>query len=177
MKHLFISIFLLTNIATASYSELAKLAGISTYKMSKIIHKLIKIETSTGKYDEINPYSGAYGRYQIMPQTAKRYAKKLSIPINKWKIEKNQDKIFQAMLKDNIVGLKKQKYKITLFALYGTHQQGLSGFFKITKNRKLTKYIERNMRKNLPKKYNNINRNILRIVWIMYWKKKLNKVM
>jgi soluble lytic murein transglycosylase-like protein len=94
-------VFLLsTNTIQASYDRLAKLAGISAYKMEKIIQKLVKVETSTGKYDVLNHRSGTYGRYQIMPSAAEWYAKKLAIPIDSWKTPKNQDKIFKAILKD-----------------------------------------------------------------------------
>jgi len=173
MIKILIIVSLFTSLTMASYDKLAKLAGISSYKMNKIVKKMIKVETLSGKYTVQNPRSGAYGRYQIMPQTAARYAKKLSISFESWKEPKNQDKIFKAIMKDNILGLKKNKYPISSFSLYGTHQQGVRGFLKIIHNKRLTKSIERNMRHNLPKKYEKVNVKVLRLVWMMYWKKKL----
>jgi hypothetical protein len=167
-------VFLLsTNTMQASYNSLAKLAGISAYKMNKIIQKLVKVETSTGKYDVVNHRSGAYGRYQIMPSTAEWYAKKLDIPFASWKAPKNQDKIFKAILQDNIASLKKHKYKITAFTIYAAHQQGFHGFYVISRNKVMSRDIENNIRANLPKKYAKIHKKLLRLVWILYWKKKL----
>jgi len=118
----------ISTTAHASCSKLAKAAGIQQNAFKKIVQKLIKIETTTGKYDAHNDSSGAYGRYQIMPNTAKYYAKKLHIPLNEWKKSYNQDKIFQAIMKDNISSLKRHGHKISAFTLYATHQQGAGGF-------------------------------------------------
>ena len=169
---LFILLFLFSSVE-ASYDKLARLAGISPYKMNKIVKQLVKVETSSGKYDVLNPRSGAYGKYQVMPKRAQWYAKKLSIPFITWKKPKNQDKLFKAILKDNIISLKKHRYGITAFSIYGAHQQGFYGFYNITKKRKISKSTERNIRANLPRKYQKINRRLLRLVWILYWKKRL----
>ena len=169
-------LLLCVNVTYASYADLAKLAGISVYKMNKIVSKIIKVETSTGRYDVCNTRSGAYGKYQIMPRTAVWYAKKLSIPLNEWKKPKNQDRMFRAILKDNIRNLRKNRYPITAFTIYGAHQQGFNGFVNITKKRHMSKYTERNMRHNLPSKYKNVNKRILRLVWILYWKRKIGRV-
>jgi len=159
--------------AQASCSKLAKAAGMQPTKLELIINKLVKIESTTGKYNVINHRSGAYGRYQIMPSTAKFYAKRLGIPQHLWKKPYNQDKIFNAIMKDNIKSLKRNGHKISAFSIYAIHQQGAHGFNTIMKNKPITKRIERNMRKNLPKKYNKTPKAHLRYVWIQYWKNRL----
>lgn len=159
--------------AQASCSKLAKVAGMSQNNLQHIVEKLVKIESTTGKYNVKNHRTGAYGRYQIMPSTAKFYAKKLKIPKNKWKIPYNQDKIFRAIMKDNIKSLRKRGYEISAFSLYATHQQGAGGFNAIMKNKKLTKRLEKSLRQNLPSKLRKVKKSKLRITWINYWKRKL----
>ena len=164
---------LVSTAGQASCSKLAKFAGMSQNNLEHIVEKLVKIETTSGKYNVKNPKSGAYGRYQIMPSTASFYAKKLKIPKNKWKKKYNQDKIFRAIMKDNIKSLKKRGYKVSAFSLYATHQQGAGGFNAIMKNKKLTKKLEKNLRQNLPSTLRKVKKSKLRVAWINYWKKKL----
>jgi hypothetical protein len=162
-----------TNIE-ASYSKLAKVANMHPKTLEHIVHKLVKIESTTGKYNVKNSNSGAYGRYQIMPSTAKFYAKKLDIPIYKWKKPHNQDKIFNAIMKDNILSLKRNGHKVSAFSLYATHQQGAGGFNSIMRNRALTKRMEKSLRQNLPDKLRKVRKSKLRATWINYWKRKLS---
>ncbi len=169
---IFITLFLTTTTAEASYAKLAKEAGLTHKTMKEIVKKVVKYESTTGNYRTKNRKSGAYGRYQIMPRTAVSYAKKLKIPKSKWKIPHNQDKIFKAILKDNIRSLKRNGIKVSAFSIYGTHQQGAGGFNAIVKNKKLTKSLERNLRHNLPKKLRLTQRSKLKKTWIRYWKKK-----
>lgn len=157
----------------ASYSKLASHAGVSHSAMKKIVKKLVVIESSTGNYYARNHRSGAYGRYQVMPNTAKFYAKKLKIPYSKWKKPHNQEKIFKAIMKDNIMSLKKNGHEVTAFSIYGSHQQGAGGFNAIIKNKNLSKNLERNLRQNLPKKLKYTSRKNLRNTWLRYWKKRL----
>jgi len=163
-----------TGTAEASYTKLAKNAGVSHKTMEKIVKKLVKIESTTGNYHAHNKKSGAYGRYQIIPKTAKAYAKKLHIPYSQWKKPHNQDRIFQAILNDNIKALKRSGIKISAFSIYGAHQQGAGGFNAIVKNKKLTKQLERNLRHNLPKKLRRVHRSKLKRTWMKYWKKKFS---
>ena len=156
----------------ASCSKLAKVAGMSQGTLEKIVNKLVKVETTTGKYNVKNPSSGAYGRYQIMPSTAAFYAKKLNIPKHLWKKSYNQDKIFRAIMKDNIKSLKRNGHKVSAFSLYATHQQGAGGFNAIMKNRNLSKLLEKNLRQNLPTHMRKVKKSQLRSTWIRYWKKK-----
>ncbi len=165
-------LFLSTTTAQAAYSKIAKHAGMDQAKFEKIVKKIVKVESVTGNYHAVNKKSGAYGRYQIMPQTAKLYTKSLGIPYNTWKLPANQDRIFQAILKDNIEALKSNGIKITAFTIYGAHQQGSGGFNVIMKNKKLTKNIERNIRSNLPPKLSRTDRSRLAMVWKNYWEKK-----
>ncbi len=157
----------------ASCSKLAKFAGMSQGNLEHIVDKLVVIESRTGKYDVKNNASGAYGKYQIMPSTAKYYAKKLDIPRHLWKKPYNQDKIFRAIMKANIKSLKKRGYKISAFSLYATHQQGAGGFNAIMKGKTLTKKLEKNLRQNLPSKLRKVKKSKLRVTWINYWKNKL----
>ncbi len=166
------TLFLTATSAEASYAKLAKDAGLSHKTMKEIVKKVVKAETTTGNYHTKNRNSGAYGRYQIMPKTAHSYAKKLKIPKSKWKIPHNQDKIFKAILRDNIRSLKRNGIKVSAFSIYGTHQQGAGGFNAIMKNKRLTKTLERNLRHNLPKKLRSTPRGCLKSTWKRYWKKK-----
>ena len=169
---LLFALFLTATTAEASYAKLAKDAGLSHKIMKEIVRKVVKYESTTGNYHTKNCKSGAYGRYQIMPKTAKSYAKKLKIPNSKWKIPYNQDKIFKAILSDNIRSLKRNGIKISAFSIYGTHQQGAGGFNAIVKGKKLTKNLERNLRYNLPEKLRFTRKSNLKNTWIKYWKKK-----
>jgi len=168
----FIMLFVST-AAQSSCTKLAKVAGMKQHTMESIVKKLVKIESTTGKYNVKNHRSGAYGRYQIMPSTANFYAKKLKIPKNKWKKPYNQDKIFRAIMKDNIKSLKRNGHKVSAFSLYATHQQGAGGFNAIMKNKKLSKKLEKNLRQNLPSKLRKVKKSRLRLTWINYWKNKL----
>jgi hypothetical protein len=155
-----------------AYSKLAKDAGMSHIVMKKIVKKMIRTESTNGNYHARNRKSGAYGRYQIVPKTARYYSRKLGIPYSQWKRPANQDRIFQAILKDNILSLKRNKIQVNAFTIYGTHQQGPSGFRAIFKNKKLTKSLEKNLRRNLPAHLRSIHRSRLRAAWIHYWKRK-----
>ncbi len=166
------ALFVTATTAEASYVKLAKDAGVSHKTMKEIVKKVVKYESTTGNYKTKNRKSGAYGRYQIMPKTAKAYTKKLKIPHSTWKKPYNQDKIFKAILKDNIRSLKRNGIKVSAFSIYGTHQQGAGGFNAIVKNKKLTKSLERNLRHNLPKKLRSTHRSNLKKTWMKYWKKK-----
>jgi muramidase (phage lysozyme) len=166
-------LFVSSAAQASACSKLAKIAGLKESKLEVIVDKLVEIETTTGGYHVKNPRSGAYGKYQILPSTAKFYAKKLKIPRHLWKKPYNQDKIFRAIMRDNIKSLKKNGYKISAFSLYATHQQGAGGFNSIMKNKKITRSLEKNMRQNLPKNLSRVKKSKLRETWIRYWKKRL----
>jgi hypothetical protein len=165
--------FFISSTAQASCLKLAKIAGISQDKLNKIVNKLVKIESTTGKYNVKNHRSGAYGRYQIMPSTAKYYAEKLGIAKSKWKTPYNQDKIFKAIMRDNIKSLKRYDLVISAFSLYAAHQQGAGGFNAIMKNKPLSTRLEKNLRTNLPSHLKKVKKSRLRVTWINYWKEKL----
>lgn len=141
--------------------------------LDEIKKKIVKVETPNGKYTTVNKSSGAYGKYQIMPKTAKHYTRKLNMPHSKWKRPENQDKIFTALLEDNIKNLKKQGLKINAFNVYGCHQQGARGFACIMKNENLTSKSYMRLRRNLPRKYRHMSKKELRETWINYWKNKM----
>lgn len=168
----FVLLFI-SSTAQASCSKLAKVAGMKQTNLEKIVEKLVKIESTSGKYNVKNHRSGAYGRYQIMPSTAKYYAKRLKIPRHLWKKPYNQDKIFRAIMKDNIKSLKRNGHKVSAFSLYATHQQGAGGFNAIMKNKNLSKKLEKNLRQNLPSNLRKVKKSRLRYTWINYWKTKL----
>jgi hypothetical protein len=168
----FVMLFVST-AAQASCSKLAKSAGLSQHNLKNIVTKLVKIETTSGKYTVENSRSGAYGKYQILPSTANFYAKKLNIPRHLWKKPYNQDKIFRAIMNDNIKSLKRNGYRVSAFSLYATHQQGAVGFNSIMKNKPLSVGMEKNLRANLPSNLRKVKKSQLRTTWIHYWKKKL----
>ena len=144
--------------------------------IQEITKKIVKVETSHGHYHTVNKKSGAYGRYQIMPKTARHYTKKLNIKYSEWKKPENQDRIYQAILWDNIFALKQKGYDINAFTVYGSHQQGANGFDKIMKNRGLTAKSYMKLRRNLPKQYKHVSKNELRKVWINYWSKRMMQI-
>ncbi len=161
-----------TDASALAYSKLAKDAGLHHKTMKKIVKKMVKVESTNGSYHAKNKRSGAYGRYQIVPRTAKYYSKKLGISYSKWKRPANQDKIFQKILRDNIRSLKRNNIKVNAFTIYGIHQQGPSGFKAIVNNKKLTKSLEKNIRGNLPNSLRKVHKTKLRSTWMNYWKKK-----
>jgi hypothetical protein len=150
------------------------LQGCGDPSMTDIADKIVKVETPKGKYTTVNKSSGAYGRYQIMPKTAKHYAKKLNMNHSQWKQPKNQDKIFMALLSDNVKKLKENGIEVNAFTVYGCHQQGATGFKCIVKNENMTRYSYTKLRRNLPKKYKYISNKKLRKTWINYWTNKMS---
>ncbi len=150
------------------------LQGCGEPSVDNIAKKIVKVETPNGKYTTVNKKSGAYGRYQIMPKTAAHYTKKLNISPYKWKSPRNQDRIFMALLSDNIRNLKKEGMDVNAFTVYGCHQQGATGFKCIVKNEGMTAHAYDKLRRNLPKEYRHIKNERLRKVWISYWKKKMS---
>jgi len=150
------------------------LQGCGDPSMTDIADKIVKVETPKGKYTTVNKSSGAYGRYQIMPKTAKHYARKLNMNHSKWKQPKNQDKIFMALLSDNVKKLKENGIEVNAFTVYGCHQQGATGFKCIVKNENMTRYSYTKLRRNLPKKYKYISNKKLRKTWINYWTNKMS---
>jgi len=142
-------------------------------KKAEITKKIVKVETSNGSYTTLNRSSGAYGRYQIMPRTARHYTKKLNMEHKAWKIPENQDKIYMAILEDNIESLEKKGFEINAFNVYGCHQQGAYGFSCIMKNENMTARSYKRLRSNLPKVYRNASNKELREIWIDYWQYKM----
>jgi muramidase (phage lysozyme) len=148
--------------------------GCGEPSMTEITEKIVKVETPKGKYTTVNKSSGAYGRYQIMPKTAKHYTKKLKMNHSTWKHPKNQDKIYQALLLDNVKSLQKHGIDINAFTVYGSHQQGASGFKRIVNNERMSARSYYKLRRNLPKKYRYIKNENLRKVWMNYWMNKMS---
>jgi len=147
--------------------------GCEDPSMTDITDKIVKVETPKGEYTTVNKSSGAYGRYQIMPKTAKHYTKKLNMNHSKWKYPENQDKIFLALLSDNVKNLKDNGIEVNAFTVYGCHQQGATGFRSIVNNKEMSAYSYTKLRRNLPKKYKHISNEKLRKAWIDYWKNKM----
>jgi len=151
------------------------LQGCGDPSLDEIKTKIVKVETPHGKYTTLNKSSGAYGKYQIMPKTARHYTRKLNIPHSQWKRPENQDKIFTALLEDNIKNLKKYKFDVDAFTVYGCHQQGATGFVCIMTNKNLSNKSYMRLRRNLPKKYKNVHKDQLRQQWINYWKHRMGE--
>lgn len=142
--------------------------------MDHIVKKIVKVETPNGSYTAVNPKTGAYGRYQITPDTARYYSKKLNISPYRWKEPRNQDKIFRALLSDNIRALRAKGHKIDAFTVYGAHQQGATGFDNIMRKRNLDNDMYVKLRRNIPPEYRNCSNGELCEVWVGYWKRKLS---
>lgn len=136
------------------------------------IERLAEVESGNLGYDAVNPSSGAYGKYQFIPSTAKAYAEKLGIQGDDWKTPENQDRMFSAFTSDNVRGLRSKNLPTDLFHIYGAHQQGLTGFSNILAG-KLTPRLEANMRSNVPNQYKNLSGTDLRDAWINYWKNRM----
>ena len=134
--------------------------------------KLVSIESGNAGYTALNEGSGAYGKYQFIPSTAKKYAEKLGIKGDAWKTPANQDRMFLEFTKDNIEGLKKKGLDTDIFHIYGAHQQGLTGFENILKGN-ITPELERNMKSNLPASMSNLKGQELGQAWKDYWTKRL----
>lgn len=147
--------------------------GCADPTMDEITEKIVKVETPKGHYTTVNRSSGAYGRYQIMPKTAKHYTKKLNMDHRKWKHPKNQDKIYLAILEDNVSALKKCGYDINAFTVYGCHQQGARGFNYIMTNKKLNSKTCMRLRRNLPKQYRYVKNDKLKDTWVNYWSNRM----
>lgn len=148
--------------------------GCGEPSVNHIAKKIVKVETPNGKYTTVNKSSGAYGRYQIMPATARHYTKKLNMNHSQWKKPKNQDKIFLALLSDNISVLKKKGISVNAFTVYGCHQQGATGFQCIMENKNMNAYSYKKLRQNIPSKYRTARNKDLRKIWINYWSDKMS---
>ncbi len=99
-----------------------------------MLEKIIAIESGGKGYDVMNTSSAAYGKYQFINSTAKPLAKELGFEGNDWMKPENQDKMFMALTRKNIDGLKTAKIAVDAFSVYGAHQQGLTGFKRIMSN-------------------------------------------
>jgi len=110
--------------------------------------KLSQFE-SQGSYTAEND-SGAYGRYQFMPDTAKEYAAKLGIKYSEWKKPENQDKMFAKFTEDNATSLSKSGIPTTEFNLWGAHNQGVKGFKEILSDKPLSAVRKKKIAANLP---------------------------
>ena len=91
-----------------------------------------------------------------------------------WKEPQKQDKIFKALLSDNIRCLRTKGHQINAFTVYGAHQQGATGFDNIMNNRKMSNDMYAKLRRNIPLEYRNCRDEELCGVWVRYWKKKLS---
>jgi hypothetical protein len=163
-----------TYTISSNYSELCDLSQLSEKKLKNIVHKIVKVETSSGKYTTVNALSGAYGRYQIISPTAIIYSNRLNIPLSRWKKSYNQDKIFMALTMDNIKSLKRHGHALSAFSIYGCHQQGAAGFNAIMNNTPLSKSMERNLRANLPDGLKKVPKLKLKSTWKKYWRNRLS---
>lgn len=130
------------------------------------VDKLVKFETTDGSYTAEND-SGAYGRYQIMPDTAKEYAGKLGIKYSEWKIPANQDKIFAKFTEENATALSRAGMETTEFNLWGAHNQGVKGFKEILSDKPLSVIRKKKIAANLPDDMEATKEN-----YIKYWSEK-----
>jgi hypothetical protein len=78
----------------------------------------------TKSYTAVNPKSGAYGRYQFMPDTMKALQKKLGLPLTSEPNKEQQDAMYKTLVKEhqgNLAGIGKEA---TAENLYIMHQLG-----------------------------------------------------
>lgn len=132
------------------------------------VNRLAKLEAGDRGYTAVNEGSGAYGRYQFIPETAKYYAAKLGFAGDSWKLPKNQDAMFAAFTADNIRQLQRLGMPTDAFHVYGAHQQGAKGFSDIMGGN-ITPERERSMRANLPSALRGLGGMQLRNAWINHW--------
>lgn len=134
------------------------------------VKNIIRIE-SGGKGYEAENESGAFGKYQIMPETAKELSKELNIPLSEWKKPRNQDKMFTRLTLKNKERLAKRNLPTDAFHLYGAHQQGVGGLSQILKGN-ISEKVARNIRANIPKDKRHLTGKALANAWIDRWKKE-----
>ena len=132
--------------------------------------KLVELESGRHGYTALHEGSKAYGRYQFIPSTAAEYSARLGFKGDEWKTPENQDKMFQAFTYDNIRKLVDNNMPVNMFNIYGSHQQGSTGFRDIMNNN-ITPKLERSMRSNLPGS-DNLSGQELRTAWINHWKER-----
>lgn len=95
--------------------------------------KLRRVESS-GKYDAVNPGSGAVGAYQFLEGTARPYLQKLGADWNTFKSNPQiQDKVAMMFTSDIDAQLRRNGLPITDVNRYALHQQGLSGGINLLK--------------------------------------------
>lgn len=146
-----------------------KLRPNTVYNLSpEELSRLAFLESSGNGYTAFNEGSKAYGKYQFIPDTAAALSERLGLKGDEWKTPENQEKLMQLHTTDNMLGLQRKGLPTDLFHIYGAHQQGLTGFSNILAG-KLTPFLEKKMRGNLPKEYRNLSGIPLRDAWVSYW--------
>lgn len=99
--------------------------------------KLGKYE-SNNKYDASNK-SGAYGKYQFMPDTEKEVAGKLGMTIAQARTPDGQEQMIRQFTQDNIEGLQRNGIPVNDETLWWAHNQGLQGAINLHKGIPLKK--------------------------------------
>jgi len=138
------------------------------------LDKLVALE-SGGDYNAINPKTKAFGKYQLLPSTAKEYAKKLGIKEEEVSKPENQDLMFAALTADNMKALAKKNIPINTFTVYAAHQQGVRGAEEILKGKPLSKARIEKIKGNLPyskEVLDSMTPEELRQAWIEYYKQR-----
>jgi len=159
-----------TQQAIAAYENLGQniLAGTA----GNFVKKLTKIE-SNGSYTALNEESGAYGRYQFMPDTLKEYAKKTGQTIEQAKTPEGQDKMFAQFTEDNATKIASRGLPTSELNLWIAHNQGVGGLDYIVRGimpKGMTeKKMRRNIAANLPAGMEPTRENYLR-----HWGKKFS---
>jgi hypothetical protein len=100
--------------------------------------------------------SSAYGKYQIMPDTAESVIKKygLDIPVEEWAKPENQERIYDALKNEYIRTLEMRGIDVTPQNVYAVHQLGAPRALRLFENRLNQADIDV-MRQNLPKRLQN----------------------
>ena len=85
---------------------------------------------SNNSYTSLNPRSGAYGRWQILPKYQKYYADKAGLSVADSKTPSGQDKVAEIIYNDGTKFLDKHNYDKSDRNRYLVHQQGRQGKYR-----------------------------------------------
>ena len=159
--------------ASGQFPVLAQSAGMKEPEMNAIMKKLVDVESSGGDYTAVNKSSGAFGKYQFMPETLNEYAKKTGQTVEQAKTPEGQEKMFQKYTQDNIDFLNDRDIPITALNLYGAHQQGKGGISQILQSVSKKKYliddeVAAGIRSNIPNS-KGLDKKQLAQAWLDRW--------
>ena len=131
-------------------------SGIQAYQQmdgeigagNSYFNRIAGIESSDN-YGALNKGSGAYGKFQIMPETQKEWAGKLGMTIKEARTPAGQERVIRGITSQNARTLEKAGMPVNDFTLYMLHQQGATGGMNMLKG-DFSKVKDINIASNLP---------------------------